>query len=77
MTGSNGKSNVVMLCDQLKHRAASHDDEADDADMGEFIADMLAMLMTMVNDREQPILIYLLAMARIEALAMMDEDGEN
>ena len=76
MSGDGARSNVIILCERIKERVSDQEGEIDEADAGEFIADMIDMLMRLSSGHDRPLLIYLLAMARIEALEMA-ESGQG
>jgi len=66
------ETNVISLHGKVEEVVAENG-QFDDLDVtGEFIVDMLDNLMRIAAKKDRSILVYLLAMARIEAMEMIE-----
>ncbi len=72
-TGSN--SNIIALHEVREKASLEESALYDVEEMSEFMVDMLDTLMRVAAKKDQSLLVYFLAMARIEAMEMKQEDG--
>jgi hypothetical protein len=69
-------SNIIPLRDHLENTAEPDDRLYDVEDVSDFIVDMLDTLMRIAAKKDQSLLVYFLAMARIEA-AELKKTGDT
>ncbi len=77
---------IIMLSEHTKvpghladtsHSVGGGDEEYDIVDVRHFIVDMLDTLVRVAARQDQSLLVYFLAMARIEAMEMKDAGSDN
>ena len=73
MMGKNSKSNILRFDKKNVGMAEPENQNVEVEDVSEFIVDMLDTMMKIAAKKEQSLLVYFLAMARIEAMEMKEE----
>lgn len=77
MVNDKFRSNIVPLHNRSEKITEPDNGIYNVEDIREFIVDMLDTLMRMAAKKDQSLLVYFLAMARIEAMEMKDVEGEK
>lgn len=77
MSNDNSKSNIIPLRDHGENSTGSFERACDGEGINDFIVDMLDTLMKIATKKDQSLLVYFLAMARIEAMELKKSEDEK